>query len=316
MIIVLKKIISIFIITFVGFIANKKGILPNQSNRYLVDLLMMITTPCMVLASITSTELTEDTVKTTLLMILFSVLWFAASAFLSWVLCIKILKMKDHPDAGVYMAGVTTINNGFMGFPITLALFGEDVFFYMVLFQMMLTIYLYSGCIMQVDYGHKRKMDLKLTLKQLANPCSMSAVLGIIMLFLGLHLPDMIFETVDSIGSITVPLSMLVVGIQLGSSKISTVIHNRNLVLTSVLKMIFWPVLTFLAVNWLPLPLSMKLALIFGSVFPTAVAVVAVTSMENRNAVLAAEMIAFTTMISIVTIPVSALLLLGYYGLV
>ena len=39
MIIVLKKIISIFIITFVGFIANKKGILPNQSNRYLVDLL-------------------------------------------------------------------------------------------------------------------------------------------------------------------------------------------------------------------------------------------------------------------------------------
>ena len=53
MIIVLKKIISIFIITFVGFIANKKGILPNQSNRYLVDLLMMITTPCMVLASIT-----------------------------------------------------------------------------------------------------------------------------------------------------------------------------------------------------------------------------------------------------------------------
>ena len=228
----------------------------------------------------------------------------------------KILKMKDHPDAGVYMAGITTINNGFMGFPITLALFGEDVFFYMVLFQMMLTIYLYSGCIMQVDYGHKGKMDLKLTLKQLANPCSMSAVLGIIMLFLGLHLPDMIFETVDSIGSITVPLSMLVVGIQLGSSKISTVIHNRNLVLTSVLKMILWPVLTFLAVNWLPIPLSMKLALIFGSVFPTAVAVVAVASMENRNAVLAAEMIAFTTLISIITIPVSALLLMGYYGLV
>ena len=58
------RIISIFIITFVGFAANRKGILPNQSSRYLVDLLMMITTPCMVLASITSTELTEDTVKT------------------------------------------------------------------------------------------------------------------------------------------------------------------------------------------------------------------------------------------------------------
>lgn len=314
--IIIKKIISIFLITLTGFAANKKGILPDQSNRYLVDLLMMITSPCMVLASITSTELTEDTVKTTLLMILCSALWFAVSAFLSWVLCIKVLKMKEQPDTGVYMAGLTTINNGFMGFPITLALFGEDVFFYMVLFQMVLTIYLYSVCIMQVNYGHNEKMDLRLTLKQLANPCSLSAVLGIIMLFLGLHLPDLLFETVDSIGSITVPLSMLVVGIQLGSSKIFTVIHNRDLILTSALKMLLWPVLTFLAVNWLPFSLNMKLALIFGSVFPSAVAVVALASMENRNAVLAAEMIAFTTLISIVTIPVSALFLMEYYRLV
>ena len=316
MIVIVEKIISIFLITAVGFLANRKGILPDQSNRYLVDLLMMITTPCMVLASITSTELTDDTFVLTLQMLLCAVIWFAVSCLLSWIFCIKILKMGSDPNAGVYMAGMTTINNGFMGFPITMALFGADVLFFMVLFQMILTIYLYSGCIIQVNYGSKGRIDLRAVAKHLTNPCTLAAFLGIAMLLLGLHLPDMLFETVDTIGSATVPISMLVVGIQLGSSRISEVIHDRKLVITSIVKMLLWPVLTFLAVNWLPLPVNMKIALVFGAAFPTAVAVVAITSMENRNAVLAAEIIAFTTLLSIITLPVSALLLMGYYGLV
>lgn len=316
MLVIIEKIISIFLITAVGFVANRKGILPDQSNKYLVDMLMMITTPCMVLASITSTQLTDDTFMLTLQMILCAVLWFAVSTLLSWLFCIKILKMKDNADVGVYMAGITTINNGFMGFPITKALFGDDVLFFMVLFQMVLTIYLYSGCIIQVNYGSKGRIDVRSVIKHLANPCTICAFLGIAMLLLGLHLPDVLFETVNTIGSATVPISMLVVGIQLGSSRISTVIHDRNLVISSIVKMVLWPVLTFLAVNWLPITVNMKIALIFGAAFPTAVAVVAISSMENRNAVKAAEIIAFTTLLSIITLPASALVLMSFYGLV
>ena len=315
MTVILEKIISIFFITAVGFAANRKGILPNESNKFLVDLLMMITTPCMVLASITSTQLTDDTLLQTLEMMLFAVLWFAVSAFLSWLICIKILKIGNHADAGVYMAGMTTINNGFMGFPITKSLFGDDILFFMVLFQMILTMYLYSGCIIQVNYGSKGRIDLRQVGARLANPCTISAVLGIVMLLLNLHLPNMLFETVDTIGSATVPLSMLVVGVQLGSSKLTRVFCDRNLVLTSLLKMLLWPLLTVLAVNWLPLPVTMKIAMVFGAAFPTAVAVVAITSMEKQNAVLAAEIIAFTTLLSMVSLPVCALLLMGHYGL-
>ena len=60
----------------------------------------------------------------------------------------------------------------------------------------------------------------------------------------------------------------------------------------------------------------MKIALIFGAAFPTAVAVVAITGMEKRNSVLAAEMVAFTTLLSVITLPISAVLLMSYYGLV
>ena len=59
MTIIISKILSIFFITGVGFVANKVNILPNQANRYLVDLLMLITCPCMILISIADTELTR-----------------------------------------------------------------------------------------------------------------------------------------------------------------------------------------------------------------------------------------------------------------
>ncbi len=316
MLVIIEKIVSIFIIIFIGFAANRRGILPDQSNKFLVDLLMKITTPCMILSSLTSRELTEDTLVLTFQMILCSVLWFAAACLLSWFFCIKILKMKDNPDVGVYMACMTSINNGFMGFPITMALFGDDVFFFMVLFQMVLNIYLYSAAIIQVNYGGKGSVNLRAAFSHLTNPCMLAAFAGIAMLVLGLPLPSVLAETVDTLGNATVPTSMLVVGLQLGSSKISRVIRNRSLVTVSVTKMLFWPLLTFLAVNWLPLPTAMKIALAFGAAFPTAVASVAITSMENRNAVLAAEIIAFTTLLSIAALPVCALLLMSHYGLV
>ena len=50
--VILSKIVSIFLITGVGFAANRKGILPYASNKYLVDLMMLITCPCMIISTI------------------------------------------------------------------------------------------------------------------------------------------------------------------------------------------------------------------------------------------------------------------------
>ena len=43
MLTILIKIMVIFAMIFVGLFANKRGILPAESNKYLVDLLILIT---------------------------------------------------------------------------------------------------------------------------------------------------------------------------------------------------------------------------------------------------------------------------------
>ncbi len=315
MLIIISKIFSIFLITGVGFVANKTNVLPYESNKYMVDLMMLITSPCMIISSLTSADSSGDMAALTTQALIFSALFFIGSYLFSSLLCKKIYPIKAEDHAGIYMIAIATLNNGFMGFPITYALFSDEVFFCMVLFNFIHVVYVYSAGIVQVNYGFDSSTSFKTTLRYLVNPCTIAAGFSLIILFCNLQLPEPILDSIDIIGDATVPISMLLVGIQLGSSNIPKIIRNKKLVIISFAKMIFLPLLTFLAVNWLPISTSLKIALTFGAAFPAAVAIVAITSMQNRNSILAAELVAFTTLISMVTLPIAATLLMAYYQL-
>ena len=313
---VFGKILSIFMIIAVGFTANKADIMPMAANKYLVGLLIRVTCPCMIVASITSNELREDTLSLSLQTLIGAVIFFTVSALVGWFICAKIVKVLPRENIGVYTYSFGSINSGFIGFPITLALFGSSILYLMVIHNVLLSLYLYTFGIMLVNIGASgRKLDFKGFLNSFKNINSIAAGVSIIMLFMGLKLPTVIFDCVDMIGDATTPLSMLIVGMQLGDCDFREVLKNRKLLGISLLKMLLLPVLTFLLVNWLPLDVSVKVCLVFAASFPVAVAVVSVTSEQNRDSLIAAEMVAITTLFSLAVIPAVATFLLGYYGL-
>ncbi len=298
-----------------GLLINKANVVPKEANHYLVTILLWVATPCMVFSSITTREYDPSILLSTVQMFGLAALFFVLTSFIGYVLAAKILKVPSK-DLGVYVAGFAGINNGFMGFPITLALFGTEVFYYMVIFNIVLNIYLYSGCPLLLNIGHDKKdFNAKYLVKTLANPSTIICVISMVMLVNGWHAPGILFESIDMIGSITVPLSMLVVGMQLGSSDAVKVLKNSKLMVMSVIKMLAVPVMMFLIVNWLPVAPAVKIAIILGAAFPCAVIVSAITLLEGKNATLASEIVAITTFISVVTIPVTALLIGSYYGI-
>lgn len=313
---VFGKILSIFMIIAVGFVANKADIMPMAANKYLVGLLIRVTCPCMIVASITSNELREDTLSLSLQTLIGAVIFFTVSALVGWFICAKIVKVLPRENIGVYTYSFGSINSGFIGFPITLALFGSSILYLMVIHNVLLSLYLYTFGIMLVNIGASgRKLDFKGFLNSFKNINSIAAAISIIMLFMGLKLPSVIFDCVEMIGDSTTPFSMLIVGMQLGECDFKEVLKNRKLIGISFLKMLLLPVLTFFMVNWLPFAAEVKVCLIFAASFPVAVAVVPVASEQNRDSLIAAEMVAITTLISLVVIPAMAAFLIGYYGL-
>lgn len=313
--VVFVKVLEIFAILAIGYIANKKRILPDEASPYLVSLLLTVTSPCLILTSTASKKLTEDTFVETIYVLVFTTLFFLLGALLARIL-MKWLKVGTEEDRGVLAVIICSVNSGFMGFPISLMIFGQEGFYYMVICNITLTFYLYSlGCL-QMGSNQKEKPRLWDRIRPMCNLCILSAVIGVFLLFTGIRLPEPVFECMEMIGSATIPLAMIVVGVLFGQSDIRGTLTDRNLLKTAFLAMVVWPALTFGIMYFVPIPVMPKVIIIFSSAFPSAAIVPALAQRQGKNAKLAAQGVSLTTLVSLVTIPVMAILLIGVYGMV
>ena len=314
MLTILIKILVIFAMSFVGLFANKRGILPAESNKYLVDLLILITSPAMILHAMATGTLNHDLFKDTVTVLLGALLFFTIMPVIAYFLS-KLLRSTPSADVGVLMVVMIAVNTGFMGFPITKAIFGDYIFFLIVIANIPLNIYLYLIAIFQMNIGRNNTYDLRQTIKSALNPCIIAALLGAVILFAGIHLPLPVIDFLGFIGDATIPLSMIIVGVQLAGSNIMSILKNKDLIKASLINLIVVPMLTFLAVHWLPISSGAKLTLVFSSCFPCAVASVGVAAKEGHNADLVAEGVALTTTFSLITLPVAATILSHIYGM-
>lgn len=311
MLTVFLKIAAIFAMTAIGFIASKTGVLPAESKKYLSNLLLFITSPCMIIGSMTSQTLDAHTFELMIQIVAGSFIFFLAAMAVSFLI-VKLMRC-DKEDAGVLMVIITAVNTGFMGFPVTKAIFGNTYFFLMVIQNIVLNIYLYSMMVYQMNYGFRKKEGIRGMLMPMMNMCTYALIAGLVLMLLKVQLPDILADFINTIGDATIPVSMIVVGVQLSESSIRKMLTNKRLITASLCNVILIPVLTFLAVNWLPLAPESKLILIFAAAFPCAVVSTAIALKENRNAALMAEGVAMTTLLSMGTLPVAAILLMQLY---
>ncbi len=314
MLIVFARVAAIFSLILIGFIVNKKKILPDESKEYLINLMLYVTAPCMAAYSIYSKELSPEVIVVTSQVIIGAIVYFIFISIFSYFI-IKFINFKPKEEWGVYLVAITCINTGFMGFPITKAIFGDDLFYLMVMHNIILCIYLYGAVPILLNIGRNdRNMRVLSSLKAMINPCMIGILLGITMLLLKLKPPEVIDEIVILLSDTTIPLSMIIVGIQLGSSKFKDIIKNKYLNIINVLSMIAIPVLIFFVVEQFDfLETNVKMIMVFATVFPTAVVPAAIAEQRGIKTNKLAEIVSLTTFTSLITIPLMAAFLMEYY---
>lgn len=307
---IFSEILSVFLIMGIGFCCGKLNIIPKEGHKFIINLLMFITTPCLMVSSITTKSISNDTVSTTIQLCIGAVIYFVIAIILGFILCKIFFRGIAEDDIGVYSFLYFSGNSGFMGVPITSVLFGQNILFMIIMHNLILNFVMYSLGIVILNLHNKGyKFDFGRLVKSLINPIIISATVSLFFLFLHIHIPQFLMEPIDLIGGITVPLSMLVVGLQLSESSLKSLIKNKTLFIFSVVKMISLPILTLVVVSFIPMSTDLKIAFVFASVFPSAVATSPIVAMEGKNSLLAAEGITVTTVLSVITIPLFATLL-------
>lgn len=314
MLVVFGRVLSIFALILIGYITNKIGVLPDASRKHLTNLMLCITAPCMAASSIYSKELSPDVISSTVQVLIGAFVYFIVLSFISYGL-IRFLKFKPKKEWGMYLVAITCINSGFMGFPITKAIFGDDLFYLMVMHNIILCIYLYSISPALLYIGRDDKASSGASsLKSMFNPCTIGIIIGVVMLVFGIKPPEPVDEVVTSLSDATIPLSMIIVGVQLGSSNIKEMIKNKYVNITNILAMVVVPILTFLIVDQMDfLRTDVKVIMVFAATFPTAVVPAAIAEKQGLEANRLAEIVSLTTVTSLVTIPLMAAFLMGYY---
>lgn len=312
MITILSKVMVIFAMMAVGYIAKKKWILPPGADGPVNAYVINIACPCLIVHSMANVGFGDSALKDGLQVFIGTAFFFSLSILLAW-LFVRMIRYTPKEDHGVLVVMTSSMNTGFMGFPITKAIFGNYFLFLMVIENILLNVHMFVVTPQLLHIGESRSARRRSRLKSLLQPATLATMLGLILLFLQVELPGPVNEFLETIGDSTIPLSMVMIGFQLAQRNIRKVFVNHKLVAACFVRMLVIPFLTFLGVNWLPVADAVKVILIFAACFPSAVIPATLAAEEGKNAGLMSEGIALTTAMSVITLPLAAFFLMQWY---
>jgi predicted permease len=196
-------------------------------------------------------------------------------------------------------------NSGFMGFPVLYSIFGSRGVFYGALYVIPYNVFaLYYG--MRIFSGKKDENAVK---KVLTHPIILSVAVGMLLFLLRIQLPRPVFEAAALTGSITSPLSMLIIGALLAEVPLRDIFKGRELYLGSAMRLVVMPLLVYGLLSLLPLPKEVMQICVIITAMPAAVNTAIMAEKYGGDALLASRFISITTIFSILTIPLILILL-------
>ena len=244
--VVINQMIILFLVIIIGYIANKVGILDKSQNQKLSSLILNITCPALILASVSDIE--SGDFKIVVQIFIISIIIYLVLPFMG-ILLAKILKVPEE-DRNLYKFMTIFSNIGFMGYPVIQSIFGTQALFFASICNMVFNIFCYSYGIYLISGDDKLSFDFK----QLINPGIIFSIIAIIIYLTKWKMPQIIGETSNLIGSITTPLAMMLIGSSLADIPPKEVINDIRLYPYTIIKQIimpilFWWVLKFIVVD-------------------------------------------------------------------
>lgn len=293
------SVISLFIIILVGFYGGKKKIITSELNNGLTDILIKIALPFMIVSSFIFTY--DSTIKANVVKTFYySLAAYLIVAFFSYLLLIPIKNNKKT----ILHFGNVFVNTGYVGFPILYSIYGSEGVIYGSIFNMFFVIFLWTYGIMLYS-GKFDKKDFKNEMKKVMfNPSIIAVFIGLIIMIFDLKINIAILSSVRSIGNISGPLSMLIIGVILSNVKIKNHLKDWTIYYGIVVKLIIIPVIIyFISISFIETSKAINSVIIM-----TAMPAAAMTSIfaesYNKEKEYAAIIVSSTTLISLITVPI------------
>lgn len=205
--IVLEKMGMLVLLMLVGFGCAKAGWIDTPFSQKASRLVMNVFLPATILTSALGGGESMTRGELALAGAAVFVMFFLGGG-LGWVAA-RVLPFSGR-DRNVAWMSVFFMNNMFIGLPVVQALFGDRAVFCASLTNLPFNLLLYTVGVASLRVGAGR-----VRFREVLTPPLLATLAAVGLYLIGLPLPALAVDTLSVLGAVTVPMSMVVVGVSL-----------------------------------------------------------------------------------------------------
>ncbi len=290
----------LFATILVGFISGKTGYLPISTKDAISKVIVNITLPFFIVDSLLSKIITMEMFKGAFVAAIAAVVTIGVMYCVGFLFA-KIFKLKE-PTKTLYAVLTCFGNVGFLGYPLAYTIYGEEAMFYAVIYGTINNLLFWSAGVYLISKssGHEKTKD---SLKKLFNPNTITFLVCIPLMLLGVKLPELLGNIVKNIGSLTTYLSMIFIGMILATVNIKRLKQCTVMLVSVLLKMIVAPIVAAAILIKLNIPPLVCGAIIMQIAMPAQTVSSIVTNDLGSDAQYSAAYIFVSTLCALFTIP-------------
>lgn len=291
---VINQVLVLVLIMLIGAYCSKKNIISDKVSKGLSDLLINITFPFLIINSF-SFQVSKEIASNLIKLFIYSVLIYILIILVSKIIFIKF---SDGKREVARFAAIFS-NCGFMGFPILYAVYGDLGILYGSIFNAAFNLFIWTYGVMLLSkekgIGNLKKLFL--------NSGILSVCIGLIIMIFSINLPYPVRETIRVVGSMTTPLSMIILGYMLTELDMKTIFNDIAVYYLCLIKLIAVPLMSLAVLNLFKMDPVVRNVIVISQAMPVASLCAIFARSYDKEREFASKLVFITTVLSVLTIP-------------
>jgi len=315
--VILDKVSILGFLTLIGFVAYKIRLVPSEVKGGIEKLVFNLILPLFIFTTVSGFRYSDELLHNGLLVFVLTYVFLAFQYGLGWITS-RVFKL-DRKKSVVHNLHTTFGNVVFLGYPLVDVLFpGTPALFYAAVYHLSQMTVIWTFGIYKL--GGSQAAEGVNKFKKLLNPNTIAFTLGFLFMFLNISLPHVIHQSFTGLGSTTLYLSMIYIGMLVADFKLGWKSIGWDAIILSINKLVVAPIVV--------LVILLEINVLFGKIItlPAFGAMVMQTSMpcmailvilakkygSDENS--AMVNVFLTTLFSLLTLPLIFWMLVNFYG--
>ena len=300
--------VTILAVIALGYLLQVKGGFQEGFSKSIADLILKIALPASIFVSVLK-FITKEQLVSFFGISLYPLITVILGYLVAWgaVLLFKVPVGRR----GIMLNTFVNANTVFMGLPLNLSLFGEEAMPYFLVYYVINTLSIFTVGMYFVSIDRPDGNNNKgIQWKSLFSPPLIAFLVALALVALGIPIPTFAQNSINMVGSLVTPLSLMYIGINLQQSGLGTIRLDRDTVIALAGRFIIFPLLMVVVLliggtdNTL-----LKETFIIQSTIPTIVIMPILAAEADGDVDFATNMVTMTTIAYLAVLPLWSLFL-------